>query len=690
MIKIHESSATLHVEVSDLYGRSRRVNLSDFLILGHDWRFLIDPVVRSLHRVNPVSQVNILRGLATIGHALGVRGYKNLPGDSEGWQSLILFLYEFALSRPDRRQKLAARVRGWNRVVAPMLIRLRDVDDVIPANIEIPKAPERLEDLDTTSYQDQFIGDIPAQSVNQVTTHDKLLVSISLARTDAEYLDEVRDELNRRRAILETCFLGWWAEIKAHYEYGRAARSLIDANSLRQEMRVIEARPKNSRARHPATGRTKYSLGLLLAIIEAEHDGMFTKSTRVASSFLPELTSIRLPDSAPKPISRYVFKTQQINWMLGSLSRFDIAMCMGLLIMHNAKFTPFSLARALIVDKDGRPHLELSDLGVLFRIEKARAAAMKPSILDDASLDVVTTIIRMTQNLRERLAEKRSPLANLLFVNADRGRICVVNEDLVGVQLSGARSGSTAETPILFRHFPQLVEEGFQKGSVTFSKIRATEGVLEWFRTGSVSAMSKKLGNKLKTVLQHYLPDQLLAIWNTRQVRRFQNLWLAVASAKETFLLEATDFQSLADLHIFLVDMLKCHELNSSPFAKLLHNAFDGLIEINGEASSPNKSGSLAVSISTQTLVALYSYRDAALRAGVSPVVLDARDALTGCSPRQFLTLSELLAHQLPKERDGEMRRAHVEAVQLVDSLDLASKWSALFVSKRAYGHADS
>jgi hypothetical protein len=198
--------------------------------------------------------------------------------------------------------------------------------------------------------------------------------------------------------------------------------------------------------------------------------------------------------------------------------------------------------------------------------------------------------------------------------------------------------------------------------------------------------MADTLGNTKKVILNNYLPKALIAAWNTRLVRRFQNIWLATAAAHEEYLLEATDFHSLADLHAFLVDMIVQYSPRSSRLASEMQQRFVRLLN-ECEQDAAVLSGSLAIPMCKQTLAGLYLYQEAAMAAGVNPAELEKPDVLTQLRPRQFIALAELLRHQLPTTRDPKARAAHSAALTLAETLKTRLDWHELFAKKEMYAH---
>lgn len=671
------------------FGHKVSLNLSPFRALGSDGRRFVELLARGLEGKQPNSQKSQLSKITSeIGGAVRVFKMSGLPRSESDWQDLVIRLYEFTLGRTDTSRTLANRVKDWNSNLAPNLEMLRDAHDLIPLGVEIPRARVSEEAIAHARERTKLLGQPKATSAP--TTIDKTLASISIGRTDAEYLDEIRDSLSEKRRVLKQFLLEWWKQIKEHYEYGEKLNQGTDLDKLLVQLRTIQSSGsvhKGMRAKSSITnGRTETSLGNLLALFHHFHGSICRHSSlRKATLYFPCHASVWLPASAPQPVSEQVGIFDRINWMLGSLSAFDVAVCTALVTMGNPSFTPYSLIFAKITDKNGRPHLELNNSGHFFRIEKRRAKVMKDPQLAEVSHEIISTIIDMTSRYRSEVKKDNPAEGNLLFLcwRCKLQTHGAPEPNQLHRKLVGSRDAGKDN---IYSYFPEL-ETVLPRGTISLSRIRATEGVLEWFRSGSLQRMSRKLGNTQRVVLNHYIPKPLLVAWNTRLIRRFQNLWLAIAAADEDFLLSVTDFHTLEDLHLFLADMLEQHSPNSSPLGKELHARFS--IAASHEGDKHRNSSNLMVSVSPRTLTYLYLYQETILDAGIGAVELDHRDPVSGLSPRFFLDLAELLRHQLPSNRDPELRESHEAAESRVAELIHDIQWTDLLLKRGRLHHEE-
>lgn len=98
---------------------------------------------------------------------------------------------------------------------------------------------------------------------------------------------------------------------------------------------------------------------------------------------------------------------------------------------------------------------------------------------------------------------------------------------------------------------------------VSLGTLRASSGVKVYLETKSVDKMAKVLGHSQYStkLLSHYLPEALLAFFQTRWIRVFQRGLICEAMRESPYLLRAASFQKMEDLHEFLTN----HGLGNIP-----------------------------------------------------------------------------------------------------------------------------
>ena len=676
MAHLHEESGQLFAIVELDSGKLTSINLSKFLPSDNKRR-LPEALVRAVSRQRPRSQNSSIRRFTlAIGDALVSQGTTRLPSSEPDWQILVSGWFEYHFLRDDTKQSLRTALSTWNDVVAPTLERIQLTEGLIPLGVVIPRGPNSLKGHDTGVHTAKLIGDESPAPVSKEIR--KLLIGIDLSRTDPQYLDEIHTKLFHRRTYLHDCLEKWWEQVKAHYEYGQSLLNSVSWIEVQQELDLAIRNSPIHSCGSLTLGDTRKSLARQLAVFKYHNNGGHSGDQITASPYVNTIATLRLPADCPIGFTN-VNRSQRVSWMLGQLGEVDVAVCSALLVMHNPKFTPYAVLEAKIRDRDGKPYLELGDDSAFFRVEKPRANSMKESELDAISIDIIETICQITSPLRAVLRSSGSKLADYLFLTTNtRGESDIADNTSICTILTG----DVRKT--IYRAFPQL-EAHLPAGSISLKKIRATEGVLEWFRTGSIQAMRRKLGNTTKVVLKHYLPEPLLAAWNTRLIRRFQNLWIAVAAAGEPFLLEVTDFNSMEELNAFIADMLKLHGPTSSHLAIELHRAFGDNRASSG--SSVNTVDSrLCVSISGDSLYYLYLYQESALNAGIESEVLERIDPQLGLCPKDFLDLAELVKSEVAQRGNPDLRNAHESALLRLNSDSPRPEWSRLMLELGAPG----
>lgn len=565
---------------------------------------------------------------------------------------------------------------------------------VAPLSMYLPPVREVLEAIDISPYHERLLGQ--SSPVVATASVDKLMCSVSLARTDAEYLEEIRDTLTLRRHLLKEALTDYWSKLKANMVFGRKLIESVDWAEL--EPRVKRC-PIGSPSIHPANpSHGIIGLANYLAVIRHEYGGHppsidDLRKMKRESEFIPRpttlgsisswLSQIDAPDTF---LDRADWSERNVLWWWqGRISHFDLSMITALLIMLQPSWTPNAVMFAKIANRHGKNYLDFSDSGDCYEVEKPRAKVMKQETLDPIAYDIISTLTDMSSDLRHELSKAGDPRASLLFLPYGKVRISMPTPSAASSYLSGSKSGRSnvlnprnADVPWIGMLYPGLVAAGLSKGTINLKKIRNTEGVLEWFRTKSLRAVSKKLGNTERVVLQHYIPKALMDAWNTRMIRRFQNLWISVAAADEDWLLDATDFSSLADLHAFLKDMLQLHSPSDSPLAEILHHRFGGELadgNVTRDANKSDQNGHLHVAISKGSLSALYSYQAAIMELGLQNFALDTPDIVTGLSPRHFLALTDLLQFRLPEDKNPAYVACHEAAMRIAAVPGNCDKW---------------
>lgn len=235
-------------------------------------------------------------------------------------------------------------------------------------------------------------------------------------------------------------------------------------------------------------------------------------------------------------------------------------------------------------------------------------------LLSDEEAEWVKLMLSMTEVLRDELRAAGNDEWRYLFLHTS-GRFATPSKP---------ESIKLNNKTIQFKR--EMVEEFLVLGNrdeaatkrfitrLSITAFRASAAVEMFLRDHDVEAMAKALGHKgyNSALLSSYLPEPILAFFQTRWIRLFQRGIICRAMKDSPRLLEVTRFANMEELHEFLEN----HALREIP--EHLQNP-DYLKKPASLAaandSDADKPGQVIVSIDTGVLTALLSLRAAMVEA---------------------------------------------------------------------------
>ncbi|WP_040565138.1 hypothetical protein [Kordiimonas gwangyangensis] len=236
-------------------------------------------------------------------------------------------------------------------------------------------------------------------------------------------------------------------------------------------------------------------------------------------------------------------------------TRVILAYCALLTIEHPA-LTRSALLSLKLYDKNGYMTGYQERDGQAFLISyKPRAGssnAQKSTQLNERTSALVQQAIQVTQPLRDYLRKKGDDNWRYLFLGS--GNTFAPPKPIKNDEISYRHE--------LRREFSADMKELGAPNSVTerlahaftLTRLRASAATLEYLRTTSISAMASALGHKeFKTALiDHYLPEPIRRFFEERWVRIFQLGIVCEVMKDSDYLMEASGFQSVAEMDAFL------------------------------------------------------------------------------------------------------------------------------------------
>ncbi|NIE66839.1 hypothetical protein [Burkholderia sp. Ax-1719] len=589
------------------------------------------------------------------------KGIHSMPTSASGWQTAVIKIYEHQISGQSGKSTLDTRMAKWQGSTQPMLEYLRDIENVIPKSVKIPPK-RRYRSVRRPNFRTGTIcgGETKQRSSSEeINESSALLLNLDLSRTDAEYLENFRDRLIEARAALDDDCVAYVTSMAAHFDYGQRIlgmcseeeADLLQASYLTYREMRKDLEPGNS------VGATEISLARVLRLFLRAEPNAKLKMIFANTPWLPSWQMLNFPLNAPPPPhSALRSDTRRFRWMLGLLDAADLSITHFLLSIRNPKFNASPLFYANLNDKHGHSYFTVVVDGISYSVDKRRAKSRKASTLDSESILAIETLLKMTKRARDRMTAG-NPLKNLLF-------FAIGYTGAHGLKYQSLYSFSEDSDGRSVKYFlPKTAALKIPPKHIVPKRLRRTNAVLEWFKTGSILAAARKIGNTTKVIIKHYIPEALLRAWNVRLIRRFQNIFLATAAANEPYLLRATDFSKPAELKKFIDDMLSQHAPSSSKLARLMHERFRHPESVDPRSDKPKATdeSSLVIGITPATLAALYAYRDLAYEKGIA-CMTTGKPKPGDILPEAIIDLADLLDTRIRDHHDPSFRAAHREA----------------------------
>lgn len=621
------------------------------------------------------------------------------PATSTDWQLTVYQFFQYYLSDTNWSQaSTRQRMDQWQTTIGGLFEFLIE-DEVIPRDVKIPKIDSKK--IRSLAKNQPLLSQSRPRLADVSDQPKKLLVDVSFGMADADYLDDVERRCRHLVDVIKETCLEHWDGLMRDGETGRHLAAQVPDAELAEVVatgRYEVPHPqcgipmKYASPSHPMGHARALSI-IRWTLSNADDVRCVSRNAIRASPFFPtkvfvghdarhSYTALDSLTAMTREQWGALTTRARFHRFAGLLSNVDAAAACCLLTIEHPEFTSESLQDAKLLNVRGKPYLLLTDNNdhSILSIDKPRAGQRKSVALTSASQKLVNDILRWTTSVRDVLKRSGDKTWRYLFLGVKYldgvpGCLGVVEGTTDYLTSGGA---STTSTIALTTLYPRLVENGLAKGSFDYRRLRNTLGVIRWFETGSILEMSRRLGNTRKVALEHYLPPALLHAWNTRIIRRFQNTLIVLAAHDEPYLLEVTDFSSMADLQHFIAQLIVDYPVRTSPLADEVQRRL-GSEQQREALSLASAAGLLNIRLSPKSLGLLYSYADLALRT-LEADELDKIDVLSGLAPRQFTDMATLLRHAAESDKIHAsisdsldvplLKKVHSEALTIQRSLD--------------------
>ncbi|EKB1966231.1 TPA: hypothetical protein NKA96_004838 [Vibrio parahaemolyticus] len=286
-----------------------------------------------------------------------------------------------------------------------------------------------------------------------------------------------------------------------------------------------------------------------------------------------------------------------------------------LLICEHPQITPDYLRDLELYDKMGNlvGFVEIDGVYWLtgYKDRKTPNHAEQQIQLTTQATKFVKEAIEVTEPVRQSLKSEGNDLWRYLFVNYSGG----MKKKIKSVNITYNRSQRDRNVAAYNRFRDELKEFTNKRGAsldrfiwrVSLTTIRASTAVLVYLETNSVQEMSRALGhtNVTKDQLREYLPEPILAFFQSRWIRIFQKAIICEAMKESEYILKATKFDKIDELHEFLTN----HALKEIP-KSIMSDHIDNNQNIEKKSKS-NEESQVYFSVDKGILVALMSLQAA-------------------------------------------------------------------------------
>lgn len=438
----------------------------------------------------------------------------------------LAFMKDFFLDIHKRGLNINSQIKTWNTFMSNCEdIFIETGKWATPYQGGLPKPKEKI-DLGHTSRKK--VGE------DGVVVHEKLITPVPLHLTDEEAI-----EILFSRILTDISIVKSWA-------LEQCSRII---NSARQRKKLAEiGTPIDS----GMSGKTIVQVGPENICATFERDGYQRDVEYILSHFGYD-------------------SFKKIAELLGLPTAYSLHPYQFLLVSEHPEITPAFLYKLQLQDDNGDyiGYVKSGGGAKLIGYKDRRGKKLSEQVIEltPSSQRWVEEIIEITAPLREALRKDGNPIWKELFITCGKGFAPPLSSKLPVWNRTSFKEKATLRESLMeqFAPYEKMMpcETLLFLERVSLTSMRSSCGVEVYLRTKSVAEMAKALGHATyKTdLLRRYLPDAILSFFQTRWIRIFQRSIICEAMKDSPYLLEATCFESMDELHAFL----KNHALKDIP-----------------------------------------------------------------------------------------------------------------------------
>lgn len=552
--------------------------------------------------------------------------FRYLKNEFGGWPSdeeWPIAIYNFFTHHYDEAATVAGRNpqssrQSWS-TISRILFALMDshiIPDCPVPPASLPRRRGIRQSKESFVLGEKFETVEPAND-STPTWPKAFLTDVSYTEDTDQFFEIVLQQLETVSNTVFRACQQYWEDMLNSHQLGQELIAKVTEDDLMAEINgpTWSQQNKHGKKFHLAHPAMPNGLNFFLAAVEyffLETDQLNALNWRELAK-IPFLAPVTRNSEIQKAITQQLIKKIQcedqklqfpeiLGRALGLLSTRDCAAAAAILIHEQPRYTPEALETANAYTKSGKLEIVVSLASGhkhAVMLDKPRAHSKKGGMLTDLAFTVYEQIAECSSRLRKKVLQTQPTVARKLFLIATRD----------GFGHTGrlqSSFNSTAKPSVYDTAVEEMKLAGLTRDTFTLSRVRNTQGILEWLKTGSTLCMSILMGNSEDTVRNNYIPEWLMRRMNERIARRFQQKTIILATANTEWQLEASDFKTSDQLYKFVASLLT-EDRYGNPYSDKFNSTFGDQDSANG-ASRKGGDATAYICLTPETIALLEVY----------------------------------------------------------------------------------
>lgn len=474
---------------------------------------------------------------------------------SMDWQNFVCDYFEYFLTNKNySTASLKTRVSTWS--LCHGLLSTLKVINIIPKDVKIPISKLKRSKFTSSADSKQYVvGESIIDDTEYASKdYDFYCVDLTYALDATDYFDCLSTTILDRLNSIQDAAKAYWANVKKYHEIGATLISTIDNTEWEKRLKAQDYFYQDSENKKQHLITSENGMAWLLKYLKHQLTSDTQPSTNISISHISNtsfFTGLNLKKArlyelivqcidAARPNDKLfdISRSEVLSKFLGLLSSRDCACVSVILIHEHPELTPLSIVQADITSSRGKTFLYAGNSRhrTIFSSSKPRAGKRIISVLTTIAKSLIDDVLEATADIRHGLKGKGASSRRLFLTSTKDGFGVASNV----IHMINSKPNNITLYDVMNRY----IDLPFDKNTLSLSRIRCSQGIIEWLKSGSIDDMARRMSNGPDIVLRHYLPKWLIEKWNERIIRRYQQTLILLAAYKSPWLLDASDFST--------------------------------------------------------------------------------------------------------------------------------------------------